>query len=73
VHVTGTERPSERVVVYLTPTIKAELERIAEREDRSLSYLLRQLAADRVRADVEAETITPIPPPDNREDTQHGR
>lgn len=49
------EAATDRVVVYLSPGLKAELQRLAARENRKLSNFLRQLAIDRVRAEHEAE------------------
>jgi len=44
-------KADRRTVVYLPEDAHRELHRIAEREGRSVSSLLRQLALERVRAD----------------------
>jgi molybdopterin-guanine dinucleotide biosynthesis protein A len=55
---------TDRIVVYIEPELKAELEQVAQHEGRTLSGLLRYLAVERVRRAVEEESITAIRPPE---------
>jgi cytidylate kinase len=46
-----TQKADKKAIVYLSPSTWRELHRIARREGRSVSSILRQLAMERVRAE----------------------
>lgn len=43
------EKKSEMIGVKITPTIKKELTKIAEKEDRSISYIVNRLLEDYIK------------------------
>jgi hypothetical protein len=45
------QKADKKAIVYLPPSTHRELRRIAQREGRSISSVLRQLAMERVRAE----------------------
>lgn len=48
------EKKSEMIGVKITPTIKKQLEKIAEREDRSISYIVNRLIEDYIKKESQA-------------------
>lgn len=48
------EKKSEMIGVKITPTIKKQLEQIAEREDRSISYIVNRLIEDYIKKESQA-------------------
>ena len=43
------EKKSEMIGVKITPTIKKELTKIAEKEDRSISYIVNKLIEEYIK------------------------
>lgn len=48
------EKKSEMIGVKITPTIKKQLEEIAEKEDRSISYIVNRLIEDYIKKESQA-------------------
>jgi len=56
-HSIETEMPraSEGVIAYISPELKAKLEKIAEKEDRSISWLVGRWIEDKITEYEKAE------------------